>query len=73
VPDRAATQEAAPGAAEKEALTLAQFFLDRGEYGSAIEELERAQRAAPDSTELARALDRAREARAAEEKLGATD
>jgi len=69
----AAPQPDAPSAAEKEALALAQFFLDRGEYDSAIAELESAQRAAPGSAALASALEGARNAKAAEEALGAGD
>jgi hypothetical protein len=54
-----AAPEGAPGAPPHdvaEALALAQFFLDRGEYGSAIEELESALRAVPDSVDLKQAL-----------------
>jgi len=52
-----------------EALTVAQFFLDRGEYDSAIEELESALRAAPGEQSLTGALESARKAKAAEEAV----
>ncbi len=53
-------------AAVRESLTLARFFLDRGEYDSAIEELESALQRAPDDEEVRSALESAKTARAAE-------
>jgi predicted Zn-dependent protease len=52
-----------------ETLVLARFFLDRGEYDSAIEEIEGALRRAPESPELREALASAKSAKAAEESV----
>ena len=55
------------GAADvRESLALARFFLDRGEYDSAIEELESALKRAPGDKEVRAALESAKTARAAE-------
>jgi len=56
----------APPQEVADALALSSFFLDRGEYDSAVEELERALRAAPDNDDLKRALAAAQKAQAAE-------
>lgn len=52
-----------------EALALARFHLDEGDYDSAISEIEAALAAAPESGKLAAALASARRAKAAEQAL----